>query len=596
MMRLADYIISRIVNAGVNVVFQVTGRGTLFLSDAIAKHKRIKPVSLHHEQACAFAAIGYAEKTNGLGMALVSTGCGSTNAITGVLSAWQDGVPCIFVSGQHNLNETTNFTGIPLRTYGQQEADIVKLVEPITKFCHMITKPDEIETVMDQALKEALSGRKGPVWIDVPLDLQSALVTLDPTNKPLQADSPDIDILEDDIAYIQEALEEAERPVVLIGKGIRSANVEKEFIDFVIENNLPVVYTASSPDTFGSRNELSIGSLGAMGCSRAAALAVANCDLLLVLGSRLNSLTTGSDFCKFARAAKVVVVDIDPQEHAKKTIRIDRFIEADLAKIFGSKLFNIRQPKRDEKWLVACKNWKSRFSTVETDFKSEEAVDLYELAAQLSEKLPNPSSLVTDSGLIEVILPTNIMFNDGTKCIHPASQGAMGFSLPAAIGASYASGDPVVVVVGDGSIMMNLQELQSINYLKLPIKIFVINNNMYSIIRKRQKDLFRNRTIGTDQENGVGQPDFESVAACFGLYFTKVINPSQLSDSIRQVLSKPGPVLCEIIGRHDQGYIEIAHVRSAINKRIVRRPIEDQKPFLDQVDFLKQMIIPPIDQ
>ena len=248
MMRLADYIISRIVNAGVNVVFQVTGRGTLFLSDAIAKHKRIKPVSLHHEQACAFAAIGYAEKTNGLGMALVSTGCGSTNAITGVLSAWQDGVPCIFVSGQHNLNETTNFTGIPLRTYGQQEADIVKLVEPITKFCHMITKPDEIETVMDQALKEALSGRKGPVWIDVPLDLQSALVTLDPTNKPLQADSPDIDILEDDIAYIQEALEEAERPVVLIGKGIRSANVEKEFIDFVIENNLPVVYTASSPD------------------------------------------------------------------------------------------------------------------------------------------------------------------------------------------------------------------------------------------------------------------------------------------------------------------------------------------------------------
>ena len=233
---------------------------------------------------------------------------------------------------------------------------------------------------------------------------------------------------------------------------------------------------------------------------------------------------------------------------------------------------------------------------MEDEFRNEHVVDLYELAEQLTEKLPNPSSIVTDSGLIEVILPANIKFNDGITCIHPASQGAMGFSLPASIGASYASPDPVVVVVGDGSIMMNLQELQSISYLGLPIKILVVNNNMYSIIRKRQRDLFRNRTVGTDKENGVSAPDFENVATCFGLGFLRINSPSELSESLDKVMTMPGPVLCEIIGRDDQSYIEIAQVRSEVDKRIVRRPLEDQRPFLDRDVFLRQMIVDPIDQ
>ena len=206
----------------------------------MAKHQDITSVSLHHEQACAFAAIGYAEKTNGLGMALVSTGCGSTNAITGVLSAWQDGVPCIFISGQNILHETSHFTGVPVRTYGQQEADIVKIVEPITKYCHMITSADEVEAVMDRAITEALTGRKGPVWIDVPLDLQSALVTADPSNRPLETSKSDPVSNKDDLDYIRDAFSKSERPVLLIGKGIRSANVEKELRVLVTRINSPL--------------------------------------------------------------------------------------------------------------------------------------------------------------------------------------------------------------------------------------------------------------------------------------------------------------------------------------------------------------------
>ncbi len=596
MLRVADYIMQRLVEAGIGCVFHVTGRGALFLSDALAKSTELRAVSLHHEQSCAFAAIGYAEKTGNLGACLVSTGCASTNAITGVLSAWQDGVPCIFISGQNILRETTRFTGIPLRTYGQQEADIIELVGSITKYSRMITKPEDIVEAMDLALHEAQSGRKGPVWLDIPLDLQSALI--DPskisktkiTNEQI-AKSP----LLDDVAEIVKSLHEATRPVVLIGSGVRSAGAEEKLKKFIERWHLPLTFTAAAPDTYGTTNDLSIGSVGAMGCTRAGNFAIQNADFVLVLGSRLTSLNTGIDFCKFARAARIVVVDIDPLEHSKETISIDKIIESDISK-FLDLMDGVIPKTTDDVWLKKCAHWKNLFGHVEPTFNSNDAVDLYQLADRLSEVLSGPSTLVTDSGLVEVILPSNIRFSSGVRCIHPASQGAMGFALPAAIGAQHAIPQLVIAVVGDGSIMMNLQELESIRYHKLPIKIIVINNNLYSIISRRQGDLFRKRIIGTDPSNGVSCPEFSSIATCFGLKYLKIENPSQLDAGLKQMIEHDGPLLCEIIGREDQGYIEVGQARSEIDNRLVRRPLEDQAPFIRRDIFMQEMVIDPIDQ
>lgn len=591
-MRVADYIMSRLLEANVGHVFLVTGRGALFLTDALAKYSDLQAVCVHHEQSAAYAAVAYACQTKGIGACLVSTGCASTNAITGVLSAWQDGIPCIFISGQNILKETSRYTGIPLRTYGQQEADIISLVQPITKYARMITAADQIVEAMDTALLLATSGRKGPVWLDIPLDIQSALIEPESsTPQPLSVLAAD----SASVAQVAALLANAQRPVILLGSGVRSAGAEPVFREFAEKWQIPVTYAASAPDTYGAANPLSIGSVGAMGCSRAGNFAVQNADLVLVLGSRLTSLTTGTDFCKFARSAKIVVVDIDKVEHSKDSIRIDHLINADLLD-FLVKINALPVQPVASGWVDKCLHWKALFAGVESAFECADRVDLYALAECLSEIAPADASLVTDSGLVEVILPTNMRFSDGMHAIHPASQGAMGFALPAAIGAHYGGAKTVITVVGDGSIMMNLQELETIRHRDLPIKILVINNNAYSIIRRRQKDLFRKRTIGTDPDNGVSCPDFEKVAECFDFAYCRIETPAEMYATLTDVLHRPGRVICEIMGRPDQEYIEIGQVRAQADRRLVRRPLEDQAPFLDRSLFLAEMIVDPIDQ
>jgi acetolactate synthase-1/2/3 large subunit len=592
-MRVADYIMHRLEQAGVRHVFLVTGRGALFLTDALAKNDNLTAVCNHHEQAAAFAAMAYAEQTGGIGACLVSTGCASTNAITGVLCAWQDAIPCVFISGQNTLRETSRHTGVPVRSYGQQEADIIKIVEPITKFAKMIERPAEIVEAMDTALSLAQSGRKGPVWIDVPLDLQSAQIDSEEVAVRAYCGPPSATAASLD--EVAECLSAAKRPVLLIGSEAKSPLARDELRALIERCRIPLTFDASAPDVYGAANPLSIGSVGSMGCSRAGNFALQNADFVLVLGSRLTSIITGADFCKFAREARVCVVDVDEAEHLKESVRIDRFILSDIGDFLAN--LNLRSivPTSPE-WIGKCRHWKELFCKVESKFLSTDRVDLYELAECLSTILPQPSSLVTDSGLIEVILPTNIRFSSKINCIHPVSQGAMGFALPAAIGASFGKDQPIIAIIGDGSIMMNLQELETIRYHRLPIKIIVINNNAYSIIRRRQRDLFRKRIIGTDPANGVSCPNFAKLASCFDMDFVRIDRPSELTTGLTDVFSRTGAVLCEIMGREDQEYIEIAHTRSVVDKRFVRRPLEDQAPFLDRNLFLSEMLVPPIDQ
>ena len=593
-MRVADYIINRLYMEGAKHIFMVTGRGALFLSDAVAAHKEITDISVHHEQAAAYAAFAYSQYTGKLGACLVSTGCAGTNALTGVLNAWQDGIPCVFISGQNKLDETSRYTGIPLRTYGQQEADIIPIVESITKYAVMITDPKQIGYEMGKALHLAKSGRKGPVWIDVPLDVQNMRIEPDQLEQfVVNEEITFFEPLSDDIQYVKELYQKAKRPVVLIGSGIYSSDAINELELFIDKYQIPVTYAASAVDIYGLENTLSIGCVGIMGCSRAANFTVQNSDLIIVLGSRLSSMTTGES-CKFAREAKVVVVDIDSVEHSKNNVNIDRLIIADVKKFLISFMKEDLNEANNE-WRAKCLHWKNIFPRCEEGQRTTEKVDLYYLAECLSEVLPNESSLLTDSGLIELILPTNTIFNKGQRSIHPASQGSMGFALPGLIGAYYASGKPVIAVIGDGSIMMNLQELETISYKNIPAKIFVINNNLYAVIRKRQVEMFRSRTIGVDPSDGVGCPEFKKVADCFRMKYVKIDNSKNLIEKLQSVIDMDGPVLCEIMGLENQEYIHVGHVRNSNNK-IVTRPLEDQSPSLDRDLFLSEMVIDPIDQ
>ena len=593
MARLADYVIDKIYEENAKHIFMVTGRGALFLTDAIAANKKIKPICVHHEQSAAYAAISYAQYNNEFGACLVSTGCASTNAITGVLNAWQDGIPSIFISGQNKLDETTNFTKKALRTYGQQEADIVALVQPITKYATMITDPNKIVYELEKAIYLAKNGRKGPVWIDIPLDIQNMRIDLTKQEHYIPEDMGNIIPNADDLEFLIKELNHAKRPVVLIGSGVSSSDSINELKKFINKTSLPVTYTSSAVDIFGLDNELCIGSVGIMGCSRAGNFAIQNSDLVLVLGSRLNSMIVGEKD-HFAREAKVIVVDIDEVEHSKQSVNIDKLILSDIKEFFLHFEYN-KLELSHEPWIEKCKYWKSFFPKCESQYTESKEIDLYYLSEVISNVLPSDASVITDSGLLELIIPNNTVFKNNQRAIHPISQGSMGYAIPAILGVHYSSNAPIVCLVGDGSIMMNLQELQTISSLNIPVKILVINNNMYSVIRKRQKQMFRNRTIGTDFTNGVDNPNFKDIAKAFNFEYKCIKETNELENGLVDVFNTEKAIICEIYGLENQDYISTGHAKN-IHGKIVTRPIEDQSPYLDRELFLSEMLVTPINQ
>lgn len=593
MMRVADYIVDRLYQEGVEHIFTVTGRGILFLSDAVARHNGLSAVSVHHEQAAAYAAVAYAQYREKTGACLVSTGCAGTNALTGLLCAWQDAVPCVFLSGQNMLHETSRYTGIALRTYGQQEADIVKLAEPLTKYAVMITEPDRIAYELDLALYLAHEGRKGPVWIDVPLDIQNMRVEPEALIRYVPQEKQEYMPSAEDMAYIKNALQKAERPVFLIGSGIRAAGAVDLFYDFLRKHPVPVVFDSAAADIYGLDNPYSIGVIGSPGGTRAGNFTVQNADLVLVAGCRLSPMTTGPVYDKFAREAKMIVVDIDRMEHTKNTVRIDRFVLAD-AGLFLNALDPVMPDWNISRWLEKCLHWKKIFPKCEEKYRKPGRVDLYHLADTLSAVLGEHAAFLCDAGIEELVCPAVVSFRKGQRCIHSASQGAMGFALPAAAGVYFAGADAVTAVIGDGSVMMNLQELQTISYYRIPVKIIITNNNCYAVIRKRQRELFRNRTIGTDSENGVSCPDFEQIARVFGIPYRKITDSSHLYRDLKCLSEMKGPVICEVLCVEEQEYICNGHARTAL-KKFVQRPLEDQAPFMDRELFLSEMIVEPVD-
>ena len=589
-MRVADYVVSKIAESGVDKLFVVTGRGMLYLSDALAKHKDINGVFVHHEQAGAYAAMAYSQISQKIGACMVSTGCASTNAITPILCAWQDDIPMIVISGQNKLNETTRYTRLPIRTYGQQEADIVSLVKPITKYATMIIKAEDIVFEMEKALYMAMNGRKGPVWIDIPLDIQSAQIELNKV-KHFEPINKNLFVSQTDLNDVIDKLYNSKRPLILFGSGIRSANAIEELKILIKTTEIPAVYANSAVDILDSRLDLLIGCVGAMAANRAANFAIQNADLIIVLGCRMTTMITGENLNHFAREADIITIDIDEFEHKKLGNKIQKQIIVDV-KCFIQTLLGQKLPKTNKEWQEKCQHYKQTFPKCEERFKQNEQVDLYHLSEILETTLDNDAICVVDAGLEELIIPTTINFKERQRCIHPVSQGAMGYALPAAMGAFLASNRQVVAIIGDGSIMMNLQELQTINHNNIPIKILVINNNCYAVIRRRQEELFR-RSIGTDFKNGVSCPDFKKVASCFGFEYKKINSTNELK-TLKDILKIPKHLICEIMAKEDQIYIHSSYRRGE-NGKFMQPPIEDQSPFIDRVLFKKEMIIKPIE-
>ncbi len=593
MERVADYIIKTIADFGGMHIFMVTGRGILQLTDAVAKNEKVSGISTLHEQGASYAAMAYAKATGGIGVCLVSTGCAAANAVTGCLCAYQDNLPVVFVSGNHSLAETTGYTGIPIRTYGSQETDIIRIVEPITKYAVMLTNPEDTAYELQKALYIAQDGRKGPVWIDIPLDVQGMRIE---SGELRQFEPPKESMasVAGEIGAVAEEWQNAKRPILLIGGGCRECGtVIKKLSE---QFQIPVVYTFSACDIYGSGNSLSIGAIGSLGAPRAGNFVLQNADYVLAVGSKLCSQSIGGAPEKIAREAKITVVDIDEEEHTKAGIRIDRLICSDAA-VFFSELEKRLTNIVGQDWIKKCLHWKDIFSVSEEGFIAADengCTDLYAFADLLSEKLNEETAVITDAGLEELIIPSTVSFRGKQQCFFPASQGAMGYAVPAIIGAWYGGCKEILVVVGDGSVMMNIQELQPLKYHRIPVKICVINNNMYAVIRARQKDLFRTRTIGNDSSDGVPTPDFRKLAEAFGLRYQCIQKQEQLEQGMDNLMTVEEPVICEIICKEEQKYFHTSF-RRGLDGTMVRPPIEDQSPFMDRDLFMSEMVVPPID-
>ncbi len=602
MIRVADYIMKRIADEDVNQLFYVSGGQCVYLCDALRRSETITPVAMHHEQAAAMAALAYSEYTNNFGACLVTTGCAGTNTLTGVLHAWQDSIPMIVISGQQNYENTIKASGLQLRQVGIQEADTERIVSSITKYAVTVPDASEIAYHIDKAIYFAREGRKGPVWLDVPLNVQNAMVDEDKLNRfiPDKLSYNSFDMISDeDIFYVIDAIKNAKRPILHIGYGVRSASAINEMRKLVDLTHIPVTFSRRTYDMMPFDAPYNMGVLnGAAGGQRYANFAVQNSDLLISVGSRLCKDTIGGNSETFAREAKIIVVDIDEQEHQKKGVDIDKLIVSDAKDFFlkmNSYLEKTKSVITSNEWIDKCKHWKDIFDDYSNAYTSNDLLDAKYAMRKVTESMPVGSVVVSDAGFTGAAATACSIFKEGDGLVHSFAQGEMGFSIPGACGVAASTDKPVIAFEGDGSFMMNLQELQTIVRNNYNIKIVIINNNGYSGVRHGQKAHFRGKSIGTDSSNGLDFPDFGKVAGAFGIDYSKADNLEDLQKSISELYSKDTPYILEIVTDPDQFDLHNALVMYG-KRKVGFRPIEDQSPFIDRDIFYNEMIIEPLEE
>lgn len=601
MMKLSDYMVKFLEDNGVRDVFMLTGGGCMHLVDSSGKSKKIKYLCAHHEQACAMAAEAYAKFKNDLGVVLVTSGPGVTNALTGLVGAFQDSVPCLFISGQAKRRQTVfNEKEAKLRQFGTQEVNVIPMVESACKFAVMVNEPEKIRYYLEKSLYLAKNGRPGPVWLDIPLDVQSAQVeegNLQRFDSSEMGNNLKLKLTDAELLGIASYFKKAKRPVIIAGHGIRLAGACSELVEFADRFSIPVVTTILGIDVIPTAHKNYAGRIGIKG-TRAGNFAIQNADLILSIGSRLAVPVVGHEYKLFAREAKVIVVDIDPEEHKKKTIRIDKFVQAD-AGIFIKeiqKYFRKAKIKVSKTWLERCLNWKRKYPVCLPQYKKENGeINLYYFVETLNKKIKSGMPVISDAGSVFYAVSQGVNISKGQRYITSGALATMGFSLPAAIGVCIANNQKsVAAITGDGSFQLNIQELQTIIHYKLPVKIFVINNNGYLSIRQTQARFFNSHFVGEGARSGVSFPDIRKIAFAYGIKYIKLTG-ANLSRGLDQALKDNVPVICEVKSLENQQIIPTNTAEIGPNGVMASKPLEDMFPFLDRKTFLSEMIVKPVD-
>ncbi len=602
MTRLADYVFEFLSQKGLTDVFLVTGGGAMHLNDAIARCPGLRYVCCHHEQACAMAAESYARIKGKPAIVNVTTGPGGINALNGVFGAWTDSIPMIVLSGQVKRETCMAARGIAgLRQLGDQEADIIGMVKGITKYAELVTEPERIRHHLEKALYLATSGRPGPVWLDIPIDVQSAQINpdelpgFDPSELPLLPFTPDLSAA---VRTVLERISAAKRPVILAGTGIRAAGAVEVFGRVVKKLGIPVT-TAWTHDLIASDDPLFCGRPGTIG-DRGGNFTVQNSDLLLVLGSRLNIRQVSYNWSSFARHAFKIQVDVDPSELSKPTVQADLPICAD-AKAFLEELerqMNLAEtaPLRHADWLSWARERRLRYPVFDPQRhrSSPGAINPYHFGHVLFDLLGKNDAVVCANATATIVTFQSARLKKGQRLISNSGAASMGHDLPAAIGVAVAKTDGrVICLAGDGSLQMNIQELQTLAHHRWPIKLIVLNNGGYLSMRLTQSNFF-GLGIGAEPASGVSCPDYAAVAKAYGLPAIRLDQPEFVED-LRAFLDAPGPGVCEIMLDPAQGFEPKLSSRKLEDGRMVSSPLEDMAPFLPRDEFKSNMLVPLVE-
>ncbi len=600
--KVAEYIASFLVEHGIDTVFTVTGGGAMHLNDALGHQKGLHCTYNHHEQACAIAGEAYARLENKLCAVCVTTGPGGTNAITGVVGGWLDSIPMLVLSGQVRYDTTARSTGLGIRAMGDQEFDICTAVASMTKYCEMVIDKNKIRYCLEKALKLAKQGRPGPCWLDIPLNVQGAYVDTDDLYPYDGAEDETLPPKPEKALYLDilERIRNAERPVLNAGAGIRLSGAYEQFRLLAEKLNIPVVTGWDSIDLIEDDHPLYTGRAGIMG-DRAGNFAVQNSDLLLSIGSRLSIRQVGYSWTTWARAAYKIVVDVDAEELKKKTVNPDLPVWADAADFIPGLLACIEEEKvfKGESWLKQCGDWKKNYPVVlPKHLEESRPANVYAFIKKLSDALPENRVTVVGNGSACVVGSHAYVIKKGTRFFINSAIASMGYDLPAAIGACRAAGtDEIILVTGDGSLQMNIQELQTIITNKLPIKIFMINNAGYHSIRQTQTNLFNANFVGIGPQSGdLTFPDMSKLAPAYGYPYFKAESNAELDAAIERTLNTPGYAFCEIVVTTDQNFEPKSATKRLPDGSLFSPPLEDLAPFLPREELQRNMYIPLIEE
>jgi acetolactate synthase I/II/III large subunit len=592
-MRVADFIFNFLTERGADTVFMVTGGQAMFLVDAVYNNKKLKPICTHHEQSAGMSADAYSRITGKLGVVLVTAGPGSVNVMNGLVGGWTDSAPMVIVSGQSALSCVQYQDTHSIRQYGIQGINIKPLVEKVTKYFITVDDPAKILCYMQKAYYLALHGRPGPVWIDVPLDVQK----LEVPDRMLEEFAPETDVpnlqaLKKNIFKVLELLQQAKRPIFIGGQGIRLAKAMKEFEEVISQLKIPVLTSRLGIDLINSDNRLYVGRPGNYG-ERAANFAIQNSDLIIAVGSRLASALVGHDPRNFGKYAKKVMVDIDMEELNKPGVEINLKINSDARLFLAEFLQQLRSLKKApdfEPWVEQCNYWKEHYPVVLPDYKKEKPVNSYYFTEKLSALAGKDDMILVDTGSCFHVACQTWKIKKGQRFLTTGGLSSMGYWV-AAIGACIANDRRrTIVITGDGSLQMNLQEFATIKHNKLPIKVIIFNNNGYLLIRFTQKNFMEGRLLGEGPQTGVWCPDSLKIAEAYGIKGIRIDSAKDIEAKIKEVLECDGPVICDVMTPEWQLIIPRISSMKMADGTLVARPYEDMFPFLEREELCRNMI------